>query len=250
MKPTPAHHYDINAEEQALIADAREQAKIETGCKWKLGELASRWTQIRTEGRTDADFAMLVGLSREQVTQRRRCWEVFCDTYHSHPELSWSHFYVAINWDDSAECLAMAAREGWSVKEMEVWRDTQHAVEYEEPSGCDYQPPTATPINNENEERNETIPSVNESVRSTTASVNRDPQVGDSEVRVDVQPSGASGVRTADARTESVTPAINLAKLQETLAAVVKEMQRANNRDDCRKMAALLRGLAEQLEAL
>ena len=59
-------------------------------------------------GRTDADFAQLVGLSADQVFQRRRVWETFADVYSGYPALKWSHFYVAVAWDDAAECLQWA----------------------------------------------------------------------------------------------------------------------------------------------
>ena len=50
----------------------------------------------------------MIGLSGDQVYQRRRVWEAFADVHQDYATLKWSHFYVALNWDDASECLQWA----------------------------------------------------------------------------------------------------------------------------------------------
>ena len=48
-------------------------------CNWTVGECAVQWTKKFARGRTDADFGELVGMSGDQVYQRRRVCETFTD---------------------------------------------------------------------------------------------------------------------------------------------------------------------------
>src|SRR3954447_26418874 len=91
-------------------------------CNWVVGECAQTWTQKYARGRTDGDFAALLGLTADQVYQRRRVWETFADVYASYPGLKWSHFYAALNWDDAPECLQWADENQSTVAEMKAWR--------------------------------------------------------------------------------------------------------------------------------
>ena len=94
-------------------------------CNWDVGECAAIWTKRFARGRTDADFAALVGLSADQIYQRRRVWETFADVRESYPSLKWSHFYSALTWDDAAECLQWAQDIQATVAEMKAWRRAQ-----------------------------------------------------------------------------------------------------------------------------
>ncbi len=114
---------EVRETEEELVEKAREAV---SRCNWVVGECAAKWTRRYARGRTDADFAALVGLSPDQVYQRRRVWETFADVAHLYPSLKWSHFYVALNWDDAAECLAWAEENKATVAEMKAWRRLQH----------------------------------------------------------------------------------------------------------------------------
>jgi hypothetical protein len=103
---------------------ARAQTAV-SRCNWEVGECAAVWTKRFSRGRTDADFAELVGLSADQVYQRRRVWETFGDVGDNYPGLKWSHFYSALTWDDAAECLQWAQDIGATVAEMRAWRRAQ-----------------------------------------------------------------------------------------------------------------------------
>ncbi|WP_437187124.1 hypothetical protein SH668x_000506 [Planctomicrobium sp. SH668] len=112
----------IETEEQLV---ARAQSAL-SSCNWEIGECASKWTERHAKGRTDADFGAQIGLSGDQVYQRRRVWETFADVYQNYPTLKWSHFYVVINWDDAAECLSWASEMQATIAEMKAWRRAQH----------------------------------------------------------------------------------------------------------------------------
>ncbi len=101
-------------------------------CNWVVGQCAFEWTERYAKGRTDTDFAQQVGLSPDQVFQRRRVWETFGDVYKDYSSLKWSHFYVAINWDDASECLQWGAENGGTVAEMKAWRRAQRGEDLKE----------------------------------------------------------------------------------------------------------------------
>jgi len=115
--------------ESALIA--RAQLAL-SHCNWEVGECAALWTKRFARGRTDADFGILVGLSADQVYQRRRVWETFGDVAENYPALKWSHFYSALNWDDAAECLQWAQDVQAGVAEMKAWRRAQRGEDLSE----------------------------------------------------------------------------------------------------------------------
>lgn len=115
----------------SIPADETEEHLIQLAlsalsqCRWIVGECASKWTQRYAKGRTDADFGNLVGLSGDQVFQRRRVWDSFSDVRQNFPNLKWSHFYLALNWDDAADCLQWAEETQATIAEMRAWRRAQ-----------------------------------------------------------------------------------------------------------------------------
>jgi hypothetical protein len=113
---------EANETEQELIVTAQKSI---SNCNWTVGECAAKWTQRFSRGRTDADFGAMIGLSGDQIYQRRRVWESFADVQATYSQLKWSHFYVSLTWNDSAECLAWAEENEASVAEMKAWRRMQ-----------------------------------------------------------------------------------------------------------------------------
>src|SRR5688572_12106145 len=105
--------------ETELVARAQNAV---SACNWTVGECAASWTKRFARGRTDADFATMVGLSPDQIYQRRRVAETFGDVRAEYPSLKWSHFYVGLNWDDAPECLQWADENEATVAEMKAWR--------------------------------------------------------------------------------------------------------------------------------
>ena len=105
-KPTGIKASQVKETEEELISKAQSAV---SQSNWIVGECAAKWTTKYAKGRTDADFATMVGLTPDQVFQRRRVWETFGDVFEDYPKLKWSHFYVALTWDDAPECLQCAA---------------------------------------------------------------------------------------------------------------------------------------------
>lgn len=112
----------MSESEEQLIQAARDAV---SQCNWVVGECASKWVQRYARGRTDADFGQMVGLSGDQIYQRRRVWERFGELSSQYQGLKWSFFYVALNWDDAADCFAWAQEADATVAEMRAWRRAQ-----------------------------------------------------------------------------------------------------------------------------
>ena len=113
----------MSESEEQLIYVAREAV---SQCNWVVGECATKWTKKYARGRTDADFGQMVGLSGDQIYQRRRVWETFGKGYENYQNLKWSFFYVALNWEDATKCLNWADENEATVAEMRAWRRAQH----------------------------------------------------------------------------------------------------------------------------
>jgi hypothetical protein len=126
--PDPADGELVNQEPASPDGEETEEQLVSRAqgalsrCNWVVGECAARWTKRYARGRTDADFGQLVGLSADQIYQRRRVWETFGDVCASYPQLKWSHFYVAVNWEDAPEVLQWATEQQATVAEMKAWR--------------------------------------------------------------------------------------------------------------------------------
>ncbi|VAX38977.1 hypothetical protein MNBD_PLANCTO02-1098 [hydrothermal vent metagenome] len=120
----------IDTSSETKIISTAQQAVSQ--CNWVVGECAFEWTKRYAKGRTDADFALQVGLSPDQVFQRRRVWETFGDVFKDYSSLKWSHFYVSVNWDDASECLQWGEENGGTVAEMKAWRRAQRGEDLKE----------------------------------------------------------------------------------------------------------------------
>jgi hypothetical protein len=128
----------LHAASEAELIERAQQALSQSA--WVVGECASAWTKRYARGRTDADFGQLIGLSADQVYQRRRVWETFADVSAQFPNLKWSHFYAALTWDDAAECLQWAEENQATLAEMRAWRRAQRGEDLAQPS-ADEPPP-------------------------------------------------------------------------------------------------------------
>ena len=121
--------------EEQLISLARDAV---SQCNWVVGECASNWTQKYARGRTDHDFGQMVGLSGDQIYQRRRVWSKFGKLYTEYPNLKWSFFYVTLNWEDSEECLSWANDTSATVAEMRAWRRARNGEDLNAESEDNY----------------------------------------------------------------------------------------------------------------
>lgn len=121
MKPwesPPAIVRDITDEETQLVTEAKDAL---SNCHFTVGRCAQQWVERYAQGRTDAAFGELIGMSPDMVQKCRRVHELFGELSQS-LELSWSHYNVAITWEDADECLNWADDNGASVAEMKAWR--------------------------------------------------------------------------------------------------------------------------------
>lgn len=136
----------VDSEEQ-LVARAQEAV---SQCRWVVGECAATWTERYARGRTDGDFAILIGISGDQVYQRRRVWETFHGIREEYSSLKWSHFYAALTWDDARDCLSWAEETHSTVAEMRAWRRAQRgedlSVAADEEETIQYIPSSTEPV--------------------------------------------------------------------------------------------------------
>lgn len=109
----------VGASEETLVVLAQTAV---SQCNWTVGECASEWTQKYAKGRTDADFAAKVGLSTDQIYQRRRVSETFGAIRDQFPSLKWSHFYASLTWDDALDALKWSEENQLTVKSMRAWK--------------------------------------------------------------------------------------------------------------------------------
>lgn len=124
LRPLNAREPDrIREETEASLINLAQLSISKTN--WEVGECAMIWMKRFSRGRTDSDFAAVVGLNVDQVYQRRRVWEAFADVFLNYPNLRWSHFFAAMDWDDSHACLKWADDVQAGVAEMKAWRRAQ-----------------------------------------------------------------------------------------------------------------------------
>ena len=127
-----------DADEDAILSTARHAI---SQCNWVIGHCACEWTERYAAGRTDGDFGEQVGLSADQVYQRRRVWETFADVRHEYGGLRWSHFYAAVTWDDAPDALGWAEEMAATVAEMRAWRRAQRGDDLSQPPEPEELPP-------------------------------------------------------------------------------------------------------------
>ena len=130
---------DLSAADESQIVGVARTAVSQ--CNWVIGQCAAAWTERYAAGRTDGDFAELIGLSGDQVYQRRRVWETFADVRDEYPTLRWSHFYASVTWDDAPDSLGWAEEMGATVAEMRAWRRAQRGDDLTQPEEPSELPP-------------------------------------------------------------------------------------------------------------
>lgn len=113
--PEPVLTSTEHASEDALIQEARTLAN---DTHWRLGQLAAEWTEKYSRGRTDKEFAALIGEKTSWVAQRRLIWETFSHMRHQMPNLHFSHFREALGWEDRIQRLQWANEMGATVRQM------------------------------------------------------------------------------------------------------------------------------------
>lgn len=137
MKPDSiqTHIVQVEQQEQSQQQLLQRIRQADSQTKWHTGECISALKQ--RYHLTDEQIAQQTELSRETITQRRLVWETFADCKSIYNHLSWTHYYVALSWDDAPECLQWADELQASVSEMKAWRRSQHGADLSEPDEHD-----------------------------------------------------------------------------------------------------------------
>lgn len=92
---------------------------------WEKGRIIIEWREaLLAAGAdvlevTDEAWAQRVGgVTPQHVGRLRRVWERFAEQREQFPGLYWSHFQVALEWDDAEMWLEGAVQSRWSVAAM------------------------------------------------------------------------------------------------------------------------------------
>lgn len=110
----------VNTEEteQQLIDMAADAVRKSN---WTIGKAASKWTERYASGRTDADFAELIGASQQSVNFARRIFDRFYSRGSKH-NFTWREWKTIVGWDDADRFLDWAEAEGATFKDMDEHR--------------------------------------------------------------------------------------------------------------------------------
>lgn len=89
-------------------------------CQWKDALVAAE--RPTYESSDEAWATRVGGISAQHVGRLRRVWQRFGQSFEEYDGLYWSHFLVAMDWDDAEMWLEGAAKTGWSVSQMRAAR--------------------------------------------------------------------------------------------------------------------------------
>jgi hypothetical protein len=96
---------------------------------WEKGWIIGQWREalvaqgLPTSEYSDEAWSRLVGgVSGQHVGRLRRVHQRFGQAREQYPDLYWSHFQAALDWDDAEMWLEGAKSSDWSVAQMRVTR--------------------------------------------------------------------------------------------------------------------------------
>jgi hypothetical protein len=98
---------------------------------WEKGRIIVEWRESLvsqglpvTEYSDDAWSRLVGGVTGQHVGRLRRVFQRFGKSREHSPDLYWSHFQAALDWDDAEMWLEGAKQSGWSVAQMRDQRWT------------------------------------------------------------------------------------------------------------------------------
>jgi hypothetical protein len=104
-------------------------SRLVSTTNWEKGRIILAWRAALEERGlsvteySDEAWARLVGgISSQHVGRLRRVYQRFGAVYRQYPDLYWSHFCAALDWDDAEMWLEGAQQSGWSVAQMQRQR--------------------------------------------------------------------------------------------------------------------------------
>ncbi len=96
---------------------------------WEKGRIINQWrtsliaSEAPSSAYSDEAWANRVGgVTAPHVGRLRRVFERFNATFETYPQLSWTHFLAAMDWDDAPLWLQGANDGGWSISGMRKQR--------------------------------------------------------------------------------------------------------------------------------
>jgi len=99
--------------------------RLISSTNWEKGRIISQWRGAlvdagvaATEYSDEAWARRVGGVTASHVGRLRRVYDAFADSYQTYQGLYWTHFLVALDWDDAPLWLEGAAQSGWSVSQM------------------------------------------------------------------------------------------------------------------------------------
>jgi len=116
MKPTTAIVQQAEQTEQQLIEMAQNAIAAEF---WTVGYAASEWCENYARGRSENDFAELIGSNKQSVNLKRRVHQRFRNLSTLLTNLRFTHYVQALDFEHEPEhWLEEASENKWTVKEM------------------------------------------------------------------------------------------------------------------------------------
>lgn len=103
--------------------------RLISSTNWEKGRIISQWRSALIEAGaavtefSDEAWAKRVGgVTASHVGRLRRVYDVFGASYETYQGLYWTHFLVALDWDDAPLWLEGAVQSRWSVSQMRTQR--------------------------------------------------------------------------------------------------------------------------------
>lgn len=157
---------------------------------WEKGRIISEWRRalvdsgVPATAYSDEAWAQQVGgVTAPHVGRLRRVYDQFGATCESYPKLSWTHFLIAMDWDDAPLWLQGASDGGWSVSGMRKQR-------WETLGGGPEEDPSASTL--AVQDLDEDFVSVDTGAEASTPNFPQPAQGGGKEKNYDDEPNGIS----------------------------------------------------------
>lgn len=162
MAPTDLIEIDTTSEEFL----GRWRHLVST-TNWEKGRIISEWraalrsAKAGSEEYSDEAWSRRAGsVSPQHVGRLRRTYDRFGNTFQDFGVLYWSHFQMALDWEDAEMWLEGAVQNGWSVSEMRRQRaevlgtvdepaDDAAADAWDEDAAADLESPLGTRLSAE-----------------------------------------------------------------------------------------------------
>jgi len=99
--------------------------RLISSTNWEKGRIIYQWRQALIDaGAAPTDYSdeawarCVGGVTASHVGRLRRVYDGFYGSYETYPGLYWTHFLIALEWDDAPLWLEGASQSGWSVSQM------------------------------------------------------------------------------------------------------------------------------------